>query len=71
MKTDFENFEQMNFAARWNGGAAKHQHPTSNFQRSFKHQAPSSDSARGFEALNLVLLWSLDVGAWCFIWSFD
>src|SRR5262245_9107633 len=40
----------------------KFQSPTSNTQRSTKHQAPRAEN--GFDDWNLEFLWSLEVGAW-------
>src|SRR6266481_724186 len=39
------------------------QHPTSNIQRSTKHQVPNRSPVEGW---NLELLWSLDVDAWSY-----
>src|SRR5258708_39818537 len=50
------------------GGMArqKRQAPSSNIQRITKHQIPPHARGCWFGVWCLVLLWSLDVGAWCF-----
>jgi hypothetical protein len=44
----------------------KHQPPSSNLQRSTKHQAPSGGMSASFDVWNLKLLWSLELGIWRF-----
>ena len=44
----------------------KHQAPSSKLQRSSKPQTPTSQSRRFLGAWFLVLLWCLELGAWCF-----
>src|SRR5437870_5157407 len=50
-------------------GGTKHQAPTTKLQRNFKHQAPKESPCirSGFGIWSLVLLWSLVLGAWCFL----